>query len=286
MSDTLVFIPAWNEEGNLAAVLDESTGTAGRRRLVVDDGSTDRTAEVAREHGAEVLSFGENRGLQGDRRRLRLGARARYASAAGSIRGRSAADSLLLALVRGDASDVAVGSRFVSGEGYAAYRYKPEGSAARHGCSAGRCALRSAGRSRRNERPLRGGEGAAGTRQALHDRCTGGRGAYPAGRRRPAVEEVAGGHARPRGRRVEAPGNKALMLVLTVSGRSWSQAPPRPPPCLGSLRRSATPTGDIGASIPSVPRGLRPVSAPRRAPNACPAERLGADERAARPRLI
>ena len=31
--------------------------------LVVDDGSTDRTARVAREHGAVVLSFGENRGL-------------------------------------------------------------------------------------------------------------------------------------------------------------------------------------------------------------------------------
>src|SRR5688572_9812025 len=65
MSDTLVFIPAWNEEQNLPAVLDEL-----RRELpdtdvlVVDDGSTDRTAAVARAHGAEVLSFGENRGLR------------------------------------------------------------------------------------------------------------------------------------------------------------------------------------------------------------------------------
>ena len=31
--------------------------------LVVDDGSTDRTAEVAREHGCEVVSFETNRGL-------------------------------------------------------------------------------------------------------------------------------------------------------------------------------------------------------------------------------
>ena len=31
----------------------------------------------------------------------------------------------LLALVRSDQCDVAVGSRFVSGEGYAAYRYRP-----------------------------------------------------------------------------------------------------------------------------------------------------------------
>ncbi|MBA2463287.1 MAG: glycosyltransferase, partial [Actinobacteria bacterium] len=63
--DTLVFVPAWNEEENLAAVLDEL-----RRELpdadvlVVDDGSTDRTADVAHAGGADVLSFGENRGLQ------------------------------------------------------------------------------------------------------------------------------------------------------------------------------------------------------------------------------
>ena len=62
MSDTLVFIPAWNEEQNLPAVLDElREALPDADVLVVDDGSTDRTAEVAREHGAEVLSLGENR---------------------------------------------------------------------------------------------------------------------------------------------------------------------------------------------------------------------------------
>ena len=49
MGDTLVFIPAWNEEDNLPGVLDEL-----RRELpdadvlVVDDGSTDRTASRSR----------------------------------------------------------------------------------------------------------------------------------------------------------------------------------------------------------------------------------------------
>ncbi len=65
MAETLVFVPAWNEERNLPPVLEEL-----RRELpeadvvVVDDGSTDATARVAREHGADVVSFGENRGLR------------------------------------------------------------------------------------------------------------------------------------------------------------------------------------------------------------------------------
>src|SRR6185312_10489492 len=65
VSSTLVFIPAWNEEENLAAVLE---GRHDRLPdvdvLVVDDGSTDNTAAVAREHGAEVLSLGTNQGLR------------------------------------------------------------------------------------------------------------------------------------------------------------------------------------------------------------------------------
>ena len=64
-SDTLVFIPAWNEELNLPAVLDEvAAGLPHADLLVVDDGSTDATADVARARGAAVLSFGENRGLR------------------------------------------------------------------------------------------------------------------------------------------------------------------------------------------------------------------------------
>src|SRR5262249_58648257 len=65
VSDTVVFIPAWNEEENLPAVLDGlHEQLPDVDVLVVDDGSTDRTADVAREHGAEVLSLGANRGLR------------------------------------------------------------------------------------------------------------------------------------------------------------------------------------------------------------------------------
>jgi 4,4'-diaponeurosporenoate glycosyltransferase len=53
-----VIIPARNEERNLPALLRALTRQSVKPReiIVVDDGSTDRTAEVAREHGATVLA--------------------------------------------------------------------------------------------------------------------------------------------------------------------------------------------------------------------------------------
>jgi glycosyltransferase involved in cell wall biosynthesis len=130
MSDTVVFIPAWNEEENLPAVLDglhERLPDADV--LVVDDGSTDRTAEVAREHGAEVFSLGTNEGL-----RIGIASGYRWALEHGyAFCGRVDADgqhppeelARLLERVRRGKCDVAIGSRFVSGDGYAPYRYRP-----------------------------------------------------------------------------------------------------------------------------------------------------------------
>jgi len=130
MNDTLVFVPAWNEEKSLPAVLDEVAGELPDVDvLVVDDGSTDATAEVARDHGATVLSFGENRGLKAG-----IAAGYQYALEHGyRFCGRLDADGQhpahelrrLLERVRSGQADVAVGSRFVAGDGYAAYRYKP-----------------------------------------------------------------------------------------------------------------------------------------------------------------
>jgi hypothetical protein len=129
--DTLVFIPAWNEEQNLAAVLVELRNEIPDADiLVVDDGSIDRTADVAREHGAEVLSFEENRGL-----RAAIAAGYGYAAEhAYAYCGRVDADGQhpvaelrrLLEVVRSGSADVAVGSRFATpgGNGFSRERYE------------------------------------------------------------------------------------------------------------------------------------------------------------------
>jgi glycosyltransferase involved in cell wall biosynthesis len=61
---TLVFIPAWNEEASLAAVVaDVRAHLAGADILVVDDGSTDATTVRARECGVLVATLPFNQGL-------------------------------------------------------------------------------------------------------------------------------------------------------------------------------------------------------------------------------
>jgi glycosyltransferase involved in cell wall biosynthesis len=129
-SDTLVFIPAWNEEENLPAVLEElETELPDADVLVVDDGSSDRTAEVARDRGAQVLRFEHNRGL-----RAVIAAGYEHAAREGyAYCGRVDADGQhpaselrrLLERVKSEGCDVAVGSRFVAGDGYEPYRYRP-----------------------------------------------------------------------------------------------------------------------------------------------------------------
>jgi hypothetical protein len=132
MPDLVVFIPAWNEERNLPAVLDELAAELPDADVfVVDDGSTDATADVARAHGAEVESFPENRGLP-------AGIAAGYAHAhekGYAVCGRVDADGQhpvaelrrLVDDVRAGRCDVAVGSRYKTGEQHEADRYRPQG---------------------------------------------------------------------------------------------------------------------------------------------------------------
>jgi glycosyltransferase involved in cell wall biosynthesis len=130
VSGTIVFIPAWNEESSLPGVLAEARESLPEADLlVIDDGSTDATAEIARAGGADVVSFGENRGLragiaEGYRQALERG----Y-----DFCGRLDADgqhpapelARMLALVRADQCDVAIGSRFLPDSGADGERYRP-----------------------------------------------------------------------------------------------------------------------------------------------------------------
>ena len=63
----VIQVPAYNEEAHLGATLDELPRTVAGfdevELLVVDDGSEDRTAEVARQHGAHLVRLPVHRGL-------------------------------------------------------------------------------------------------------------------------------------------------------------------------------------------------------------------------------
>ncbi|HIG98706.1 TPA: glycosyltransferase family 2 protein [Candidatus Woesearchaeota archaeon] len=67
--NVVVSIPAYNEEATIAAVIRNIKLVLGKHRnysyrvLVVDDGSTDRTAEAAKNEGAAVHSHPKNYGL-------------------------------------------------------------------------------------------------------------------------------------------------------------------------------------------------------------------------------
>lgn len=62
-SSTLIVIPAFNEAKNIGTVLDEINEELPHIPvLVINDGSSDATARVAKEHGAKVISLPYNSG--------------------------------------------------------------------------------------------------------------------------------------------------------------------------------------------------------------------------------
>src|SRR6476619_1534917 len=126
---TMVFIPAWNEEGSLPGVLAEAAeALPGVDVLVIDDGSTDGTVDAARSGGADVLSFGKNRGLRAGIAEGYRQALVRGYDFCGRLDadGQHPAEELkrMLELVQAGECDVAVGSRFLPGSG--AYKPAPE----------------------------------------------------------------------------------------------------------------------------------------------------------------
>src|SRR3989344_7779840 len=68
MKKIIITIPAYNEEGNIASTLGEIKKILPQLKYkceiqVVSDGSRDKTVEIAKKEGAEVIAFKRNRGL-------------------------------------------------------------------------------------------------------------------------------------------------------------------------------------------------------------------------------
>jgi hypothetical protein len=62
----LVIVPAFNEEKSIGQVVDDILGCElGLDVVVIDDGSQDRTSEIARAHGSRVIKLPFNLGIGG-----------------------------------------------------------------------------------------------------------------------------------------------------------------------------------------------------------------------------
>jgi glycosyltransferase involved in cell wall biosynthesis len=119
----IAVVPAFNEEKNIGRVLDElSAFDPALQVVVISDGSVDRTAEVAAEHGAHVIRLPFNLGIGGA---VQTGFR--YAWENGyELVVRCDGDGqhdptelpkVLEPVIAGEA-DIAVGSRFTGAAGY------------------------------------------------------------------------------------------------------------------------------------------------------------------------
>lgn len=120
---TLIVMPALNEEASVAQVvrevLDRLDGSADC--LVLDDGSTDRTAELARAAGATVIRLPFNLGVGGALRAGFVYARERGYDAVVQVDADGQHDpAYVQALVeRLDESDLVIGARFAGAGDYA-----------------------------------------------------------------------------------------------------------------------------------------------------------------------
>jgi glycosyltransferase involved in cell wall biosynthesis len=125
MTRLVAVVPAWNEEGAIAAVVDEIKAAApGAEVVVVDDASTDATAEISEAHGATVLRLPFNVGIGGAvQTGFRYALDARYERAVrldGDGQHDASQIPLILGPIESGEADLVIGSRFVDPEG--AYR--------------------------------------------------------------------------------------------------------------------------------------------------------------------
>lgn len=115
----LAIVPAFNEERNLPRVLESLRAEApGWDVCVVDDGSADRTAAIAREHGATLLRLPENLGIGGAVQTGYLWAREHGYDVAAQIDGDGQHEPRFLAAalapIESGSADLVIGSRYLA----------------------------------------------------------------------------------------------------------------------------------------------------------------------------
>jgi glycosyltransferase involved in cell wall biosynthesis len=122
-ADCLAIVPAYNEEAAVAAVIAEVGSLPGVDVLVIDDGSSDRTAEVAAAAGARVVRLPYNLGIGGAVQTGYIWAVQHGYDIAIQVDGdgQHPANEVaaLVNAVRGGEADLVIGSRFL---GTGAYR--------------------------------------------------------------------------------------------------------------------------------------------------------------------
>ena len=118
----LMIAPAYDEEAKIGEVVRRCPRDVVDEMLVVDDGSTDRTVEVARAAGARVISMGYVAGVGAAIRRGFELARAEGFDIVTVIAGNNKDDpaevTRLLDPICDGACDFVMGSRFLAGGGY------------------------------------------------------------------------------------------------------------------------------------------------------------------------
>jgi glycosyltransferase involved in cell wall biosynthesis len=128
----VAIVPAYNEEASVARVVDELLRVdPGLEVVVVDDGSIDGTADVARSCGAHVVRLPFNLGIGGA---VQTGFRYAWEhgfDVAVRVDGDGQHDptelAAVLAPVLADEADIAVGSRFIGPAGYRSSRSRRVG---------------------------------------------------------------------------------------------------------------------------------------------------------------
>ncbi|WP_255168964.1 glycosyltransferase family 2 protein [Natrononativus amylolyticus] len=114
----VVAIPAYNEAGTIAEIVESATAHADRV-LVIDDGSVDETAERAREAGATVIRHDFNMGYGAALKTAFDDAARRGARSLVTLDGDGQHDAVDIPVLRealeAGSADVVIGSRFVEG---------------------------------------------------------------------------------------------------------------------------------------------------------------------------